>query len=95
MEVVRVFKNKTLVICVGFWIFGTAVGYASSLSHRNLRCGSLGKIRRSNIVLNAQSRLGERKKAFRSNRNRHLARIRKERSKISKRMKNFSNDAGF
>ena len=95
MEVVRVFKSKTLAMCVGFWIAGVAVGHAFSLSHRNLRCGSLGKIRRSNIVLNAQSRFEERKKAFRSTRNRNLARIRKERSKISKRMKNFSNGAGF
>ena len=95
MEVMRIFKSKTLAMCVGFWIAGAAVGYASSLSHRNLRCGSFGKIRRSNIVLNAQSRFRERKKAFRSNRNRHLARIRKERSKINKKMRNFSNGAGF
>ena len=95
MEVRRIFKSKTLAVCVGFWIAGAAVGYASSLSHRNVRCGSLEKIRRSDIMLNARRRLGERQKSLRSNRNRHLARVRKERSKISKRMKNFSNGAGF
>ena len=46
-------------------------------------------------MLNARRRLGERQKSLRSNRNRHLARVRKERSKVSKRMKNFSNGAGF
>ena len=91
----RIFKSKALAMCVGFWIAGAAVGYASSLSHRNLRCGSFGKIRRSNIILNACNRLGERQKSLRSNRNRHLTRIRNERSKINKKMRNFSNGAGF
>ena len=95
MEVMRIFKSKTLAVCVCFWIAGAAVGYASSLSHRNLRCGSFGKIRRSNIILNARNRLGERQKSLRSNRNRHLTRIRNERSKINKKMRNFSNGAGF
>ena len=95
MEVMRIFKSKTLAMCVGFWIAGAAVGYASSLSHRNLRCGSFGKIRRSGIMLNARHRLRERQKSLCSNRNRHLVRIRNERSKISKKVKNFSNGAGF
>lgn len=46
-------------------------------------------------MLNARRRLGERQKSLRSNRNRHLTRIRNERSKINKKMRNFSNGAGF
>lgn len=91
----RIFKSKTLVICVGFWIAGVAVGHAFSLSHRNLRCGSFGKIRMSGTVSNARNRIRECRKSLRSTRNRHLVRIRKERSKISKKVKNFSNSAGF
>ena len=45
-------------------------------------------------MLNARNRLGERQKSLRSNRNRHLTRIRKERLKISKKVRNFSNGAG-
>jgi len=91
----RIFKSKTLAVCVCFWIAGAAVGCASPRSHCNVRCGSLEKIRRSNIMLNARRRLGERQKSLRSNRNRHLTRIRNERSKINKKMRNFSNGAGF
>lgn len=46
-------------------------------------------------MLNARRRLGERQKSLRSNQNRHLARVRKGRSKISRKVKNFSDDTGF
>ena len=95
MEVMRIFKSKTLAMCVGCWIAGLTIAYASSPFHCNLRCGSLGKIRKSGIILNARRHLGERQKSLRSNRNRHLARIRNKRSKINKKMRNFSNGAGF
>ena len=96
MEVTRIFKIKPLAICIGFWIVGVISGRASSFpSYCNLRCGSLGKIKRSGTVSNARNCLRERRKSLRAKRNRYLARVRKGHSKISKKVKNFSNGAGF
>ena len=90
MKIIVVGRYKILLLSVGIWFVGVAGSHAARLSHcpvnHRLRelCGQ------NRVFSNARRCFRERKHILRANADKHLMRVRRERSKTDKRIRSFS-----